>query len=65
MRKSIIAVLTLLFATVLMSFAPVFAATCAVDPSTKYQTMDGFGAASVWVGSKITASLADTFKLGT
>ncbi len=39
------------------------AGTATVDATTKYQTIRGFGAASVWVGGKISPALADTFWL--
>ena len=37
------------------------AATIAVDATKTYQTIDGFGACSAWIGNKITASLATQF----
>ena len=39
------------------------AATATIDANTQYQTIRGFGAASVWIGGKITAALADKFWL--
>jgi len=39
----------------------VSAATVAVDATKTYQTIDGFGACSAWIGSKITDSLAVKF----
>ena len=32
-----------------------------IDASRTYQTIDGFGASSAWIGHKITAGLADIF----
>jgi glucuronoarabinoxylan endo-1,4-beta-xylanase len=39
------------------------AATVAVDATKTFQTIDGFGACSAWISSKITADLADQFWL--
>jgi glucuronoarabinoxylan endo-1,4-beta-xylanase len=46
---------------ILFFAAAISAATCAVDATKTYQTIDGFGACSAWIGSKITASLATQF----
>jgi glucuronoarabinoxylan endo-1,4-beta-xylanase len=40
---------------------PVWAGTVTVNTGTTYQTISGFGAASVWVANKITTSLANIF----
>jgi len=38
-----------------------WAGTATIDAGTTFQTISGFGAASVWVEGKVTAALANTF----
>src|ERR1700679_3799092 len=48
--------------TFAMGFAPAaWAGTVTVTSGTTFQTISGFGAASVWVESKVTAALATQF----
>ena len=52
----------LLVTILLLSFiGAINAATIAVDAAKTYQTIDGFGACSAWIGNKITNSLAIQF----
>jgi glucuronoarabinoxylan endo-1,4-beta-xylanase len=47
---------------VLLSFiSAISGATIAVDATKTYQTIDGFGACSAWIGNKITSTLATQF----
>jgi glucuronoarabinoxylan endo-1,4-beta-xylanase len=46
---------------ILLIFYVINAATIAIDATKTYQTIDGFGACSAWISSKITASLATQF----
>ena len=59
MRRNIVFTAILLGA--LASASTSWAGTVTVNSGTTYQTISGFGAASVWVASKITATLAQDF----
>jgi O-glycosyl hydrolase len=51
----------LLYTTLLGGANGAWASTVTVTAGTTYQTISGFGAASVWVESKVTAALAQQF----
>ncbi len=52
-----------IFMCMMLGASFIQAGTATIDANTKYQTIRGFGAASVWIGGKITAALADKFWL--
>jgi glucuronoarabinoxylan endo-1,4-beta-xylanase len=59
---SVVKLSGLLGLILILSFiSSISAATVAVDATKTYQTIDGFGACSAWIGNKITASLATQF----